>query len=83
LTSDVDRRSLRSLTTTWDTAVEFARAADFPYEVALALDGRIALHGDGVDPALVDERDDLFRRLGVVLPPRPPWVATVTDSSAT
>jgi hypothetical protein len=77
----MDRRQVARTTKIWDDAVELARREAFPYEVALALDGRCAVLGDGADAELAIERDDLFRRFGVVRPPRPPWMATVTHSS--
>jgi tetratricopeptide (TPR) repeat protein len=78
-----DRRSRTRIVAIWDEAVDAARRADYPYEVALALDGRVVVSGDRADQADRDECDALFRRLGVVRPPRPPWVATVTHSSGT
>ncbi len=82
-TPTADRRSVSRRRKIWDDAVDDARREAFPYEVALALDGRCAVLGDDSDAESAMERDDLLRRMGVVRPPRPPWMATVTRSSGT
>jgi class 3 adenylate cyclase/tetratricopeptide (TPR) repeat protein len=69
-----DARARTRARRVWNDAIATARREGFPYEVALAADGYVVSVGDD---ALARERDDLFHRMGVVSPPRPPWLTTV------
>ncbi|MFM2079271.1 MAG: hypothetical protein RJA49_3161, partial [Actinomycetota bacterium] len=69
-----DARARTRARKVWNGAIAAARREGFPYEVALAIDGYVVSVGDD---ALERERDDLFHRMGVVSPPRPPWLTTV------
>jgi hypothetical protein len=81
----VTRSDPSAATMAWEHVIARARDLNSRYELALALDGMLCSAGEmSVDPdgAAERERDDLLRRMGVVRPPRPPWIGTVCSAQA-